>query len=242
MTDGKFKHPQKGIKMDRTTENIAALVPLEMMEHYKHKHIHLDLDLLFVNKIPFLLTELIDIGFIHCKAILAKSDKLVQNGLKSVILDYEAREFKVTSIFVNNTFKPLTNWMKQDLHIDLTTCAADLQVLRANNAIRFVKEKVKYIQSETPFTKRLTIEMVTCVTVLINLFNRKSGVHLVMSPSQKLLGEKFKIPLCKIDDLVITYNIIANNTTTRPRAFFALYIGPSEIGTGCIVFKLLKKL
>ena len=105
MTDGKFKHPQKGIKMDRTTENIAALVPLEMMEHYKHKHIHLDLDLLFVKTIPFLLAKLRDIKLINCKAILNQSKK-VQNGLKSIVLD-EVRRFKVTSAFTDNAFKPL---------------------------------------------------------------------------------------------------------------------------------------
>ena len=51
---GKFKHPNKGIKMDRITEDVTTPVPPEIMEHYKN--IHLDIDLLFVNKVPFLLT------------------------------------------------------------------------------------------------------------------------------------------------------------------------------------------
>ena len=50
---GRFKHPRKGIKMDRTTEDIAAPVPPEIMKHYKD--IHLDIDILFVNKTAFLL-------------------------------------------------------------------------------------------------------------------------------------------------------------------------------------------
>ena len=50
---GKFKHYCKGVKMDRTTEDVATPVPPKIMEHYKD--IHLDIDLLFVNKIPFLL-------------------------------------------------------------------------------------------------------------------------------------------------------------------------------------------
>ena len=45
----KFKHPRKGIKMDRTTEDVASPVLPTIMEHYKD--IHLDIDLLFVNKI-----------------------------------------------------------------------------------------------------------------------------------------------------------------------------------------------
>jgi len=74
----------------------------------------------------------------------------------------------------------MIDWMRQELHIDLTTCAADSHVPRVENAIRFVTERVGFIQSKPPFTKypkKLTIEMVKRVTVLINSFNRKSGVH-----------------------------------------------------------------
>ena len=59
--------------MDRTTEDIATLVPTEIIEHYKNSH--LNLDLLFMNKVPFFLGKPRDIGFIHCKAILTKSDR-----------------------------------------------------------------------------------------------------------------------------------------------------------------------
>ena len=43
------------------------------MEHYTK--VHLDLDEKFVNRVPLLLTKSRDIGFIHCKAIVTKSDK-----------------------------------------------------------------------------------------------------------------------------------------------------------------------
>ena len=128
-----------------------------------------------MNSVAFLLAKLRDIRLIHCKAILAKLDKLVMNGLKSIVLDYEAREFKVVTVFADGAFKPMIDWMRQDLYIDLTTCAADLHVPRAKNTIRFVKERVRCIQSESPFksyTKTLTIEMVKCVTALINSFNK----------------------------------------------------------------------
>ena len=32
---GNFKHPRKGVKMDRTTEGVASPVPPIIMEHYK---------------------------------------------------------------------------------------------------------------------------------------------------------------------------------------------------------------
>ena len=39
----------------------------------------------------------------------------------------------------------------------------------------------------------------------------------------------------------MAYNVTASNKRTHPRVFFALYIGPSDSGTGHIAFKLLTK-
>ena len=49
---GRFKDPGKGIKMDRTTGDIAAPVLPAIMKPYKD--IHLDIDILFMNKTAFL--------------------------------------------------------------------------------------------------------------------------------------------------------------------------------------------
>ena len=106
-----------------------------------------------------------------------------------------SRVFEVTSAFGDRAFEPLVEWMRQDLHVDLTTCAADSHVVRAENTIRFVKERIRCIQSKTPFTKftkRPTIEIVKRVTVLINSLRRKLGVHPVMSPRQLMFGKKFQ--------------------------------------------------
>ena len=60
--------------------------------------------------------------------------------------------------------------MRHELNVDLTPCVTNLHVPRAEKAIKFVKESVRCIQNETPFTKypkRLTVEMVKQVTVFI---------------------------------------------------------------------------
>ena len=83
-----------------------------------------------------------------------------------------------------------------------------------------------------------TIELLKRVVVLINSLRRKSGVHPVISPRQILFGKKFKTPLCKIGELVMAYDVTADNKTTIPRALYALYIRPNDSGTGHQVFKL----
>ena len=69
---GKFKHLRKGVKMGRTTKDVATPVPSTIMEH--SRDVHLDIDLLFANNILFLLAKSRDIGFIHCTAMLSKHD------------------------------------------------------------------------------------------------------------------------------------------------------------------------
>ena len=90
-TIGRFKHPRKGVKIDRTTEENAAPVPLEIMKHYKE--IHFDKDILFVNKTAFLLAISRDIEFIHCKPMCSSVTKQVQNAPEQITLNYQARGF-----------------------------------------------------------------------------------------------------------------------------------------------------
>ena len=46
-------------------------------------------------------------------------------GTKIIVLDYEAREFKAVTAFADGALKPIVGWMRQELQVDLTTCAAD---------------------------------------------------------------------------------------------------------------------
>ena len=108
--------------------------------------------------------------------------------------------------------------MVEELDIVLASCDADSHVPRAENAIKFVKERVRCVQSELPFRKlprRFTIEMVKRLVVLINSFRRRTGIHSVMSPRQILYGRKFIPPLCKIGELVLAYDTYGSNDTGK---------------------------
>ena len=63
----------------------------------------------------------------------------------------------------------------------------------------------------------------------------------MMSPRQILFGKKLKTSLCKMGELVLAYDVRVNNKTSRPKAFYALYIGPNDGGTSHSVFKLSTK-
>ena len=140
---GRFKHPRKGIQMDRTTEDITAPIPPEIMKHYKD--IHLDIHILFVNKTTFLLAISRDIGLINCRPMSYSVTKRVRTIMKQISLDYQARGFNVVTTFGDSAFKHLTTWMRGEPHIGLTTCAADSNVPRAENTIRFIKERLTQV-------------------------------------------------------------------------------------------------
>ena len=94
---GRFKHLRKGVKMDRTTEDVAVPLPSKILEYYKD--IHLDIDILYVNQTPFLLAISRDIGFIHCRPMSNNVTKRIQNAMKQTTLDYQVRGFDVVSAF-----------------------------------------------------------------------------------------------------------------------------------------------
>ena len=239
---GKMKHPRKGHKMERVSEDTISPVPSSVLENYKN--IHLDIDLFFVNEVAFFLATSRDIGFIHCKAVLSKEDKRVANALRAVVNDYEQRGFKVISASGDMAFEPMRQWITDELNITLTTCDADAHVPRAENAIKFVKERVRCIQSELGFTKyprRLTIEMITRTVSLINSFARRTLAHKTMSPRRIMYGRGFKTPLCKFGELVMAYEPNSSNNTNVPRCFYALYLYPNENGSGHVVFSLKLK-
>ena len=60
---------------------------------------------------------------------------------------------KVVYAFGDVAFDHLIEWAQHGLHMDLITCAAYSHVPRAKNAIRFIKERLGSMQSETPFKK-----------------------------------------------------------------------------------------
>ena len=62
-----------------------------------------------------------------------------------------------------------------------------------------------------------------------------------MSPRQIIFGKKFKTPLCKLGELVLVYDVLSSNKTSKPRTFYTLYMGPNDGGTGYSVFKLSTK-
>jgi len=68
--------------------------------------------------------------------------KRIQNAMKQITLNYQARGFNVVSAFGDDEFDHLKDWMRNELHIDLDICAADSHVLRAELVISVEYQKI----------------------------------------------------------------------------------------------------
>ena len=91
--------------MDRTTEDVASPLPSKIIGHYKN--IHLNIDILFIDQTSFLLAISRDIGFIHCRSVSNNITKRIQNAMKQITLDYQAKRFNVVTAFGNGEFNHL---------------------------------------------------------------------------------------------------------------------------------------
>ena len=80
-------------------------VPAEALKHYKE--IHLDIDVMYINKIPFLVAISKSIGMIHCTPVMNKDNKRVSDALISIISQYNRRGFNVSTIHGDGAFDSL---------------------------------------------------------------------------------------------------------------------------------------
>ena len=112
--------------------------------------------------------------------------------------------------------------------------------------IQFIKTRVRCIRSMIPtrvrrIPRRLMIEMVYAVFILITSIRRKGGVHPVMSPRQILTGEKLVVPTFPIGSFC--YAIPENKDKTssivdKERSFDAIYLRPNTSGSGHFVYNI----
>ena len=96
---------------------------------------------------------------------------------------------------------------------------------------------------DMPFVKipkRMVIEIVKSVTILINSIPRCGGVHDAMSARELVTGKTLKVPRCKIGEFVYGH-LPTNNDTGKSRTVDALYLQPNDNGSGHWVFKLKTK-
>ena len=108
----------------------------------------------------------------------------------------------------------MNEWMTNK-KITLVTCDTDAHAPTIERTNQFLKEMIRCIRMEMPFShvlKQLLTEVVKRVTVLVNSILRKGGVHAALSPREIFIGKKLQIPKYKIGQYVQGHIKTTNDT------------------------------
>ena len=123
-----------------------------------HKHVTLAIDVMFVNKIPFLITTSRNLHFGTVEALPDRKLNTIVIKLRSVINMYRHRGFIVSTLLVDGEFEPIRPWFPQ-----LNTCAENEHVPDIERFIRTVKDSTRSTYSVLPFTRLPRIMIIQLV-------------------------------------------------------------------------------
>ena len=168
--------------MDRPSNETIPDIPKEILSEYRD--VHLDIDIMFINKMPFFTAVSRDLRLTHCRNIDKRDGKYVLQTLRSIMKEYTPRGFKVVSAFGDNEFRPLKEMLRSEDQVALETCDTDTHVPAVERTNRFLKERIRCIRCKMPF-KRIPRQLMREIAIraadLINSIPQKGGVHNAMS-------------------------------------------------------------
>lgn len=106
----------------------------------RYKEANLCGDIMFVNKIPFLVTISRDIKFGTVKMIQNQKGTTIMKAIQAVAKVYQKHGFKVTNLLMDGQFKPIGGDLSM-LHVNLNTVSNAEHVPEVERYIRTTKER-----------------------------------------------------------------------------------------------------
>jgi len=174
-------------KSERIVTTIHEL-PTQIIQ--RHGNVTIEVDIMYVNGIPFVVTTSRSIHF--CMAEMIKNEKsmTIAMAIKQVLKIYHRHGFKVQFLLGDGQFEHIKKYfVDTDLTINIT--GLNEHVPAIERAIRTIKERIRAIVNQLPFKAyphRLIVEMVYNVVFWLNVFPHKDDVHEVMSPRSIVTG------------------------------------------------------
>ena len=200
-------------------------LPATIQEHYRE--VTLACDIMYVNKIPFLMSISRHIRFGTAQHITNQKGTTIFAGIRAIHQVYLQQGFRIRNAFMDGQFEPLRGNLAE-LGIMLNTASNDEHVPEIERQICTVKERTRAIYCTLPFQKmprRLIIEMVYAANYWLNMFPRQGGISKTLSPRALLTGQTWSYTThCKLEfgDYVQTHEEHDNSMATRTIGAIAL--------------------
>ena len=241
---GPNKHALEGKTVQKTNSMVRDSSYIEaspsILAHYKE--VTLGVDVLFINKVPYLFTISRHIKFIQCLCIRTQRDNVYIDSIRKMKTVYEMRGFMVTKIYADRAFESCRSALAE-FGSELICCDKNAHVHFAERGIRFVKERIRCIRSMLPtrikrIPKRLMMEIVYATITMMNSIHRKGGVHGTMSPRTIVTGKRLRIPPYPPGAFIYGVHGNSSNSIDKMRTFDALYLRPNDGGGGHFVYNI----
>ena len=211
-----------------------TITPIPPYIHQAHKELTLCIDVMKVNKIPFLVSITQVIRFGTTTELDNLKTKTTLSNIITLLQIYHGRGFVITAIAADNGFAPLLNdeeFIALGVFLNLTS--QDEHQPHVERFIRTIKEKCRMCLSLTPFTKltkRLVIELVYCQTYWYNFTIPSDYISDRLGPGTIVLGRTYDYnnilgPGTLFGEYVQTHEDTDN--TMRERTVGAITLRPS---------------
>jgi hypothetical protein len=165
-------------------------VPKHIME--RHPDVTLCIDLMCINKLPFLATISRHIKFGTIEAAKSRHHKVLLPALKNAKRLCALRGFRVRHCHVDNQFEGMRHELLE-LGMQLNVVAEAEHVPEIERHVRTIKERTHCVCDTVPFKRmpaRMTMEMAHTSVFWLNMFPASDGVSGDLSPRALIVGMK----------------------------------------------------
>ena len=201
--------------------------------------ITLCVDIMYVNKVPLLVTLSRNIKFGTMEAVADRKEATLLKCIRGVVSLYRKAGFKVTTALMDGEFVPLRGGLAE-LGLRLNETSRDEHVGDIERYIRTIKERMRAIYNTLPFQKvpaRLVIEMAKTAVFWMNAFPATGGVSQDLSPRTILTGQQVDYKRhCRFQFGEYTQTHEEHNNSMNPRTVGALALRPVGNGQGSFYF------
>jgi hypothetical protein len=197
-----------------------------------HHHIHLTVNIMYVNKLPFLITYSHSLCFGTVELLENRQIPTIRKKLQSAFNLYHHRGFIITKLYADPEFEAICPWFPC-----LDTCGANDHIPDIELFIRTVKDRSRSTYRMLPFKYIpciVLIQLVKNVIFWLNSFPARDGVSTTMSPRCIMTGQEIdynKHVCLEFGEYVQTHEEHDNAMTNRTLGAICLGLTGSEHGT-----------
>lgn len=173
---------------DPVISDLVAL-PKEIICFYPH--FTLAVDVMFVNRVPFLVCILEYITFTTAEFLPNKRSNTLTKALKNIVIIYNKRIFSIDVVYIDCAFELLKTSMDQP-HINATAAKENVPLVEQH--IHILKELVHAIKCMVTYRRFPEVMLIGCInfTVLwVNAFSSSKGASTRLSTHILVLGTTF---------------------------------------------------